>query len=361
MIQNKKLRLIACALVVLAAWNFESLLCMWQNPSDQGKVEAAEEDSATQPLDEEDLAPIPIVLSPHGHRHATHTHIGGRSNMEDCYTNLPATGFYGVYDGHGEQKRYRCETVYSGHLPAQDAKTHLHTYITEQSADGICKGFLEFNERHTDHKARGTTATVITFAPDGTSFFVANVGDSHAVCCIDGKAVRLTQNHHPSEPFEQERIHKCQDGIEAIYDTQCNSKLPMIIEWTAQGPTISTHYLEKVTRVGRYGSAGLTVSRALGDLESAPFVTAEPFVQEIVCDTSQHFIILATDGLWDAITEQAAVDFVQVKMAALDVNHLTISAEQATHIAQDLVTTAMGCFQSDNVTATIIFLNHPPH
>lgn len=53
----------------------------------------------------------------------------------------------------------------------------------------------------------GTTATVCLLR-DGVELVVANVGDSRALLCREGQALRLTNDHDPENAAEVERIKK---------------------------------------------------------------------------------------------------------------------------------------------------------
>lgn len=63
-------------------------------------------------------------------------------------------------------------------------------------------------------------------------------------------------------------------------------------------------------REGRLGS-GLAVSRSLGDLdfkEPSRFVECEPDVNRYVPSPEDNLIVMASDGLWDVLSDQEAVD-----------------------------------------------------
>ena len=50
----------------------------------------------------------------------------------------------------------------------------------------------------------GTTAIVVLMTKD--KYFTANIGDSRAVLCRNGKAVPLSTDHKPDLPSEHNRI-----------------------------------------------------------------------------------------------------------------------------------------------------------
>jgi serine/threonine protein phosphatase PrpC len=51
----------------------------------------------------------------------------------------------------------------------------------------------------------------------------------------------------------------------------------------------------------------LAVSRAIGDKDLKPWVSAEPEIHTRQLTDGDQFIILASDGLWDVFSSQDAV------------------------------------------------------
>jgi protein phosphatase PTC1 len=96
--------------------------------------------------------------------------------------------------------------------------------------------------------------------------FTANVGDSRAVLCRAGKALRLTIDHKASLPEEAKRI-------------------------TEAGGFIGRN--KRVNGV-------LAISRALGDhmLKENDVVSAEPYVCDTELTNEDTFVLLACDGVW---------------------------------------------------------------
>lgn len=50
----------------------------------------------------------------------------------------------------------------------------------------------------------------------------------------------------------------------------------------------------------------LAITRAIGDAELKPFITSEPEIVSFELDGDEDFLIMASDGLWDHVTEDAA-------------------------------------------------------
>ena len=157
-----------------------------------------------------------------------------------------------------------------------------------------------------DHRESGCTAVVVT--REGDNLVVANVGDSRAVLArrtrvpegpkVPGSkpppakfhAVDLSVDHKPDRPDETARVERCGGVVEPARGVRGFVGPPRV--W------------RRSPRVG-----GLAVSRAFGDTNlSGAGVTAEPEVTvRTVDDEVDAFVVLASDGVWDHLTSDEAV------------------------------------------------------
>lgn len=95
----------------------------------------------------------------------------------------------------------------------------------------------------------------------------------------------------------------------------------------------------------RIGDAGIQVTRSLGDVDLKPSgVCANPEITSFTLTASDSFLILASDGLWDVVTNEEAVQFV----------HDTVKHPDM--CAKRLVTEALTRGSQDNLTVVIAFL-----
>ncbi|EPS58614.1 hypothetical protein M569_16200 [Genlisea aurea] len=118
----------------------------------------------------------------------------------------------------------------------------------------------------------GSTAVVALLLRD--KIFVANCGDSRAVLCRDGRSVALSSDHKPDRSDEMNRIEAA--GGRVIY-------------W--QGARVL---------------GVLAMSRAIGDSYLKPFVSSIPEVTVTERTESDELLILASDGLWDVVSNDTA-------------------------------------------------------
>eukprot|EP01125_Pyxidicula_operculata_P006166 TRINITY_DN214_c0_g1_i1.p1 TRINITY_DN214_c0_g1~~TRINITY_DN214_c0_g1_i1.p1 ORF type:complete len:1338 (-),score=304.60 TRINITY_DN214_c0_g1_i1:220-4233(-) len=136
----------------------------------------------------------------------------------------------------------------------------LHSEISE-------KGFVD-----------GTTALSVLVEFDNNRVIIANAGDQRVVLCRDGSPVQLTVDHKPDEPTEKARVYK-EGG-----------------------------FVNEQKRVDGI----LSVSRSLGDSSLQPKVTSVPdiFVVDPI-HTTDKFLIIACDGVWDVLSNEEAVKIVE--------------------------------------------------
>ncbi|KAG2433061.1 hypothetical protein HYH02_012765 [Chlamydomonas schloesseri] len=246
--------------------------------------------------------------------------------MEDAHSvelDLdPETGtaLFGVFDGHGgRQVADLCAAN------VVDAVRSSPAYQRGDVGEGLREAFFELDNRAlacAEAHLAGATATVALVR--GDRLYVAGVGDSRCVLSHAGTAQILTNDHKPDDPKERARIQNA-GGF---------------VVW------------------GRV-NANLNISRALGDASfkqdknlsaSEQQVSPDPDVRCVTLTRHDTFMVLACDGLWNALPEQQVVAYVQRR---LNLRH-TLGA-----VAEGLVAEAMQpqrCAH-DNVTVVVVQFN----
>ncbi|CAO2832588.1 unnamed protein product [Amaranthus hypochondriacus] len=138
----------------------------------------------------------------------------------------------------------------------------------------------------------GTTA--VTLIKQGQDLIVGNVGDSRAVLGSRDKNVglfaeQLTVDLKPNLPAEAERIKKCRGRVFALRDE----------------PDVARVWLPNTD------SPGLAMARAFGDFCLKDFgLIAVPDVSYRRLTDKDEFVVLATDGIWDVLSNKEVVDIV---------------------------------------------------
>jgi serine/threonine protein phosphatase PrpC len=222
---------------------------------------------------------------------------GRRRRIEDftSLVYLEDYKFYGVFDGHnGAQAAKYSSRILPLNIDA--ALTDLTGFSGDfedmgklktsllQAFEKTHEDFLRIAGRSEPPDESGATATVALVYPQ--EVIIAHVGDSRAVlCCLpDGSAWELTEDHNPYVAEEAHRVMSAGGFVShAVGDVG-------------------------IKRV----NGQLSVTRALGDRSLAGYLSREPDVIRIRINPSSgyRFLILASDGLWDEVDPQEAVEIV---------------------------------------------------
>ncbi|KAM0941208.1 putative protein-serine/threonine phosphatase [Dioscorea sansibarensis] len=255
--------------------------------------------------------------------------------------------FCGVFDGHGP----------FGHKVACHARDVLPSKISSglrslqlledrdvdkwfsASEDALVKAFEELDEElgHSssiDCVCSGTTAVSIVKQKD--RLIIANLGDSRAVLGTrDDKnqliPVQLTIDLKPNLPSEEERIRSCRGRVFALEEEPDVHRLWMPDE----------------------DCPGLAMARAFGDFCLKNFgLISTPQVTHRELSSKDEFVVLATDGVWDVLSNKEVVKIVS-------------STSKRSDVAKHLVERAVRAWRSKHPTSKVddcavicLFLRH---
>lgn len=227
----------------------------------------------------------------------------------------PHGTFVGVYDGHGgpETSRYVNDHLFQ----------HLKRFISEHqsvSADVIRKAFQATEE--------GFMSTVTKLWPvspqiaavgscclagiiSGDTLYIANLGDSRAVL---GRAVKAT-----GEVLAIQLSTEHNASIESVRQELCSmhpedSQIVVLKHnvWRVKGliqisRSIGDVYLKKP----EFNREPLIAKCRLREPFEKPILSSEPSILAQQLEPHDRFVIFASDGLWEQLSNQEAVDIVQ--------------------------------------------------
>ncbi|PON85447.1 Protein phosphatase [Trema orientale] len=206
---------------------------------------------------------------------------GRRESMEDRYSagvNLqgdPKQAFFGVFDGHGGSK--------AAEFAAENLEKNVLAELVRRDGDDIEEavkhGYMNTDSDFLKGDFRGGSCCVTALIRNG-NLVVSNAGDCRAVMSRGGAAEALTSDHRPSREDERERIENLGGYVDLCHGV-----------WRIQG--------------------SLAVSRGIGDRHLKQWVIAEPETKVVRIQPEHEFLILASDGLWDKVSNQEAVDTVR--------------------------------------------------
>ncbi len=191
--------------------------------------------------------------------------------------------FAGVYDGRGGNltSEYIRQNIFSFY---SNINSNSITEKLELTYRNLEKEFFNYFKMIQGRDLSGSTACTLVLTPN--TIYIANTGDSRCILAEQGKALAITNDHKPNEPMEKERI-------------KLNKEQNMI------------------TYTGVYRIGGLAVSRVIGDFyikNQVKSVIYRPDIFMAKRNEYQDFILLATDGLYDVMTNQEIVNFIYQQM-----------------------------------------------
>ena len=153
---------------------------------------------------------------------------------------------------------------------------------------------------------------------NSTVLYTANLGDSPAILLRgNGSSIRLTKSHIARDIDEQQRVRDAGGKITA------NNRLAGMLE----------------------------VTRSFGDLGMESFgLIAEPSISSTIILSSDIYLIVSSDGIFDVISDSDVTTIVESK---------TLGQRSAHNIAQLLIDTALKRKTRDNMAAVIVQLQPP--
>ncbi|CAF3621463.1 unnamed protein product [Rotaria sp. Silwood1] len=226
---------------------------------------------------------------------------GHRPSMEDFHQHLTHLADHHLW------KKYSYFSIFDGHSGSGTAhygSNNLHIYLVhelnrlinhkENQSDNnkirrrkfrhaIKKAFIKLDKqlRKIDYDKSGSVCIACLIGPK--QIYLINVGDARAIIISDnGEVLASTHDHKPDDPKEEERIHEAGGHI-----TQKSSK--------------------DILRVERR----LAMTRVLGDFTiDKNVVPPIPDITIYPRKSSTGFIILASDGIWNVMSNEQVVSFV---------------------------------------------------
>lgn len=243
---------------------------------------------------------------------------GKRASMEDYFhaqfKKLPSNGLtvgcFGVFDGHGGPNA--ADFVRKNLF---DSLLNNAKFTTDRTA-AVVEAFVETDQRYLQHETgsnRDDGCTAVAAVLVDNKLLVANVGDSRAVLSRGGKAFPLSVDHKPNRQDERTRIENA-GGV---------------VVWAG------------TWRVGGV----LAVSRAFGDRLLKRYVVATPDITETTVGPEDQLVVLASDGLWDVVSNDDAVGLIK------DIKDAQVAAKKLTEEAY-----ARG--SCDNISCIVVRFNY---
>ncbi|KAL5077174.1 hypothetical protein RYX36_016158 [Vicia faba] len=223
-------------------------------------------------------APEKDVVEVEGNGFSVYCKRGSRKHMEDRYSasddlhEETKHAFFGIFDGHGSSKA----SEFAADNMEKNVLEEIFRRDESDIEDAVKHGYLKTDSDFLKEDLHGGSCCVTALIKN-SNLIVSNAGDCRAVISRGGVAEALTSDHKPSREDEKDRIES-QGG----YVDMCRGM------WRIQG--------------------SLAVSRSIGDRHMKQWVIAEPETKVLRIEPHHDLLILASDGLWDKVSNQEAVD-----------------------------------------------------
>ncbi|RLM69456.1 hypothetical protein C2845_PM17G05280 [Panicum miliaceum] len=265
---------------------------------------------------------------------------GPRHAMEDAYSVVThkngggdsQLAFYGVFDGHGGRaavdfvsERLGKNVVATVLAAGEESRDEASSSATEEDdavSAAIRAAYLATDsELLAQHQGASGGACAATALVKGGDLYVAHLGDCRVVLSRDGGAASaLTADHTCAAEGERARIERGGGFV-----SRSGSGV-----WRVQG--------------------SLAVSRSFGDAGLKRWVLAEPAVARVPLRAGCEFLVVASDGLWDKVSNQEAVDVVSRSRNA------AAAASSVARSCAELVDMARRRGSRDDVTVMVVDL-----
>ena len=215
--------------------------------------------------------------------HSTAVRIHKNEDRDECLEKGEMAYFL-VADGHG------------GPQVADIARDDLLMSIITRAAvapleDAMHTAFLELHARaRRDYAAAGTTATVVAIDRRTRSITCANVGDSHGYLVLPEKLVPL--------------------GVDHRFDTNVEEKQRVVKQGGKIGRAVHAATGQPSGPLRAF-PGGLAMGRSIGDLDCGDWVLAAPSVQQAQLPLEGGWVVICSDGVWDALDAEAVARIVR--------------------------------------------------
>ncbi|XP_066366783.1 protein phosphatase 2C 51-like isoform X2 [Miscanthus floridulus] len=257
--------------------------------------------------------------------------------------------FFAVYDGHGSARvaeacRERMHVVLAeevglrrgvgSDLPWEEAMAASFARVDGEVTGGFAPppkpppqqaaADDDAGAGNLPYRTVGSTAVVAVVGQ--RRIVVANCGDSRAVLSRGGVAVPLSTDHKPDRPDEMQRVEAAGGRV---------------INWNGY----------RVLGV-------LATSRSIGDYYLKPYVSAEPEVTVVDRTEQDEFLILASDGLWDVVSNEVACKIARNCLSGRAASKFpeSVTGCTAADTAALLTELAMSRGSRDNISVVVVEL-----
>ncbi|XP_062233016.1 probable protein phosphatase 2C 8 [Phragmites australis] len=289
---------------------------------------------------------------------------------EQSFTALsPPMGldYFAVFDGHfgaavAEHLRARLGTAIAERVESE-LLTETPRFGASHDVPGWWRTVLQEAFQAVDEEmasvgeageAAAVGATALVALVLDKYIVLANCGVSRAVLSRGSEVMQLTSEHRVKLPLALGIHMSCPkpDACHLSQQVQLNRPDEKPLQGVENDGGRVDESTSKVDNV-------LKTTRAFGSSLYKPCVTSEPEVTVVEREPQDEFLILASDGLWDAVAPASACDFVRqrlLKPSVITMPWETLLDDRGspTVLAKELAEGAVRAGSQDNVSVALV-------
>ncbi|DBA75361.1 hypothetical protein WJX77_001579 [Trebouxia sp. C0004] len=201
---------------------------------------------------------------------------------------------------------------------------HTQDALVQQLPAALVNTFRKVQEQfHKNTQVSGATATVAVIV--GWDLVVASVGDSTAYLDTGAEVVQVSDTHRLDDnKAERKRCEAA--GFEVCKST---------VDGKPVGPD-------------RVWPGGLAMSRTIGDHMAGDVVLPEPEVRRMALPSKGARLIIASDGLWDAVNPKTAAHHIRGMQAGKAAGELVQAALKSKGLRDDITVLVIDAMPDDS-------------
>ncbi|KAF1886521.1 hypothetical protein Lal_00045754 [Lupinus albus] len=221
---------------------------------------------------------------------------------------------FGLFDGHNGSAAaiYTKENLLDNVLSAIPPDLNRDEWVAALPR-ALVAGFVK-TDKDFQQKAQKSGTTVTFVIVDGWVVTVASVGDSRCVLESSEGGIYYLSADHRLETNEEERVRIRSSGGEVgRLNTGGGAEVGPLRCWPG----------------------GLCLSRSIGDMDIGEFIVPVPYVKQVKLSTGGGRLVICSDGVWDALSAEVALDSCHGMPAEAAAPHVVKEAVQAKGLRDD--------------------------
>ncbi|KAJ4896533.1 putative protein phosphatase 2C 12 [Raphanus sativus] len=239
---------------------------------------------------------------------------------------------FGLFDGHNGSAAaiYAKENLLNNVLAAIPTDLNRDDWVAALPR-AMVAGFVK-TDKDFQEIARKSGTTVTFVIVEGWVVSVASVGDSRCILEPAEGGVYYLSADHRLEINEEERDRvKASGGEVGRLNTGGGTEIGPLRCWPG----------------------GLCLSRSIGDLNVGQYIVPVPYVKQVKLSSAGGRLIISSDGVWDAISAEEALDCCRGLPPELSAEHIVKEAVGKKGIRDDTTCIVVDILPSEKPAASV--------